>query len=52
VVKQQTPIAATSARSKPTMSITDRIVKQKEIKDNSITNEGNIKRTSSTKRIP
>ena len=51
VVKQQTPIVATAARSKPTMSITDRIVKQKEIKDNSITNEGNIKMTLAERAV-
>ena len=38
VAKQQTPIAATTAaRSKSTMSITDKIAKQKEMMDNGIT---------------
>lgn len=45
VVKQQNLIAATSSGSKSTMSITDRIAKQKEIMDNGITNEGKVKMT-------
>ncbi len=50
VVKQQTPIAATASSSKPTMSITDRIAKQKEMIDNGITEISND--ADNTPRLP
>ena len=47
VVKEQTPIAAIASSSKSTMSITDRIAKQKEMMDNGITGISN-----DTPRLP